>query len=424
MSSAGRVQRLVERAGTACFLALAVSLPLFESPKAIALVGFAVLAMLRLLMVKEARFPPTGTEIAVIAVMGTAGLSGGAALLRTPEADPRELLHGTGEVLLLGLTFLAVFRAGLSPMVRKAWLWGVLVSALLAIAWMAWRATADLPGADGLASVGNPNTSALYLAMVGGAGLALHIGEREYAGWVPGLLIAALTMVVGAMLYLGSRNAMLALALMLVALIVKAVPRNRLLWTGAVVVVICALVWLASPWMSGKFSAMGLENAAAFFGPRVDFWRLGAAMAGEFPLFGVGWSNFGTIDPRALGFAFPPGSEVAAADHAHNQALTVLAETGLVGFVAWIAFFALAGWALWRPGNRKRDGGLRLAGLSAWVVLLAGGAFEVTLVDEPAILGIVLIGLALAPQPDREISVRDHSGASDHGQPRPAKPLD
>lgn len=399
MSGAGRVPRLVGRAGTALFLALALCLPLFESPKAIALAGFAALALFRILLVREVRFRPTGAEIAMIAVMATAGLSGGLALLRAPEADPRVLLHGTGEVLLLGLTFLAVFRAGLSPMVRKAWHWGVLVSALSAIAWMGWRAAVGLPGADGLASVGNPNTSALYLAMVGGAGIALLIGARGRAGWGSGLLVVALAVIVGAMLYLGSRNAMLALALMLVAMIVKAVPRNRLVWTGAVLVVICALVWLASPWMTGKFAGMGLEDAQALFGPRVDFWRLGAAMAGEFPLFGVGWSNFGTIDPATLGFAFPSGSEVAAADHAHNQALTVLAETGVVGLVAWIAFFAVAGWRLWRPVTGMMDPALHLAGLGAWVVLIAGGAFEVTLVDEPAILGIVLIALALAPRP-------------------------
>lgn len=404
MSGAGRILRLVERAEIALFVALAFCLPLFESPKAIALAGFVVLALVRVLLVKDARFPPAGIEIAMIAVMAAAVLSGGAALVRHPEADPRTLLHGTGEVILLGLTFLAVYRAGFSRTVRRAWLWTVVFSALLAIAWMSWRAAAGLPGGDGLASVGNPNTSALFLTIIAGAGVALLLAPGNDRTRVMGLM-AALAMVLAGLLYLGSRNAMLALGLMLVALIVKAVPRGRVAWAVAVLVVIGALVWLASPWMTDKFTGMGLENAEALFGPRVDFWRLGAAIVAEFPLFGVGWSNFGTIAPSSLGFAFPPDAEVAAADHAHNQALTVLAETGVAGFAAWTAFFAIAGWQLWRmsPGNADRVP--HLAGLSAWMVLIAGGTFEVTLVDEPAILGMVLIALALVPNPHFEHAV-------------------
>ena len=123
---AWRLDAALAPAETALFLALAVCLPLFESPKTIALAGFIGVVLIREVRQKPARFALAPVEVAMLAVMATAALAGGATLLRDGGEPAARLLHGTGEVLLLGLTFLAVYRSGLALTWRRAWLWAAL----------------------------------------------------------------------------------------------------------------------------------------------------------------------------------------------------------------------------------------------------------------------------------------------------------
>ncbi|WP_426661098.1 O-antigen ligase family protein [Rhodanobacter aciditrophus] len=65
---------------------------------------------------------------------------------------------------------------------------------------------------------------------------------------------------------------------------------------------------------------------------RVDAWYEGFDMFKTHPLLGVGFGNF--TDYNAL--------------TAHNSFVLVLAETGFLGFVTWLAFVGYCFWMMWR----------------------------------------------------------------------------
>lgn len=65
---------------------------------------------------------------------------------------------------------------------------------------------------------------------------------------------------------------------------------------------------------------------------RVDAWYEGFDMFKTHPLFGVGFGNF--TDYNTL--------------TAHNSFVLVLAETGFLGFVTWLAFVGYCFWMMWR----------------------------------------------------------------------------
>jgi exopolysaccharide production protein ExoQ len=83
------------------------------------------------------------------------------------------------------------------------------------------------------------------------------------------------------------------------------------------------------------------------FTGRTDIWSATWTAIGERPWFGYGigsvWEDFASQPTagieRAVGFR---------AAHAHNGALELLIETGIVGLVLWSACFVGAAWACWR----------------------------------------------------------------------------
>ncbi|HEX8778265.1 MAG TPA: O-antigen ligase family protein, partial [Rhodanobacter sp.] len=81
---------------------------------------------------------------------------------------------------------------------------------------------------------------------------------------------------------------------------------------------------------STRMNDLDPDEESAF--GRVDAWYEGFDMFKTHPLFGVGFGNF--TDYNTL--------------TAHNSLVLVLAETGLLGFVTWLAFVGYGFWMMWR----------------------------------------------------------------------------
>lgn len=81
---------------------------------------------------------------------------------------------------------------------------------------------------------------------------------------------------------------------------------------------------------STRMNDLDPDEESAF--GRVDAWYEGFDMFRTHPLFGVGFGNF--TDYNAL--------------TAHNSFVLVLAETGFLGFVTWLAFVGYGFWMMWR----------------------------------------------------------------------------
>ena len=99
---------------------------------------------------------------------------------------------------------------------------------------------------------------------------------------------------------------------------------------------------------------------------RLAHWQSAIDMANEHPWLGVGWGNY---EPAYADYALI--NWPYALGHAHNNYLNILAETGLVGTLAyllvWSVVFGQALFALHRLDGRRR--GIALGLLAGWSAL-------------------------------------------------------
>lgn len=90
---------------------------------------------------------------------------------------------------------------------------------------------------------------------------------------------------------------------------------------------------------------------------RAQIWRAATCMIGKHPINGVGTRNFRQEYPACNPSPDkPPAWGRGPAHHAHQIVLEILAETGVIGLLLWLAGAALA-WRAWRyatPEARER----------------------------------------------------------------------
>jgi O-antigen ligase len=381
-------------------LVLVVALPLFESPKWIALTGFLTAAAIR--HATLGGMPRSLAPLwAALAVLMAAMISGLAAFAESGwgSLDP---LSGAGEILLVLLTLLAALYGGYDIRFRRLALWATVSATAVAGAWTVWSHWGKPEPLSTMLSLGNVNTAALYVTLATTAMAALLADAVQR--WSPSALplVAMLAIGVITLIDLGSRTGMLSIVLGVGMVGLLCLGR----WGPAALAgglgLLSVGIWLRSPRLVEKFDSIELAGLAGLDAARAPIWEFGAEVFLRNPLIGVGWGNFRQVDRAALGFHVDPESILAHADHAHNQYLNILAEGGLIGFAAVAAFFGALVWRLWtiRP-KRPAASPVWLAGVAALPAMLAGGLFEIFLVAEIALLLAILIGLAAAP-PDAD----------------------
>jgi O-antigen ligase len=126
---------------------------------------------------------------------------------------------------------------------------------------------------------------------------------------------------------------------------------------------------------------------------RLAHWQAAVAMTDDHPLLGVGFGNYEAAYPRyaLMNWPFPLG-------HAHNYYLNTLAETGIVGLLAY-----LAGWAIIIGANLHllaRSAGLArgiaLGLLGTWAALGVHSLFDKLFVNNLGLHIGCMLGLILA----------------------------
>jgi O-antigen ligase len=113
-------------------------------------------------------------------------------------------------------------------------------------------------------------------------------------------------------------------------------------------VALCALIgimWFGVAGLSGRLAEEGLTSN------RLDVWRVSIEVLGESPLLGTGAGTFRWVLPRHKG----AGLGDRYYDHAHNDYLESLVETGIVGTGLLGAAVVLALGAMVAGLRRRRD---------------------------------------------------------------------
>ena len=188
----------------------------------------------------------------------------------------------------------------------------------------------------------HPNVLAFVMIMTIPVALVLALEARTALVRV-GYLIAAGLGVAGLMLSL-SRGGLVGGAVALIVLL--AWPRfRRYAFALLTVFAVFAAFNLGSIQGSSELGLVGqrvgtLSSAAGDRSdPRFKIWRETPAIVRDRPLLGVGEGNYPVASPR-YGIRDVGGHLY---DHAHNLALTIAAETGLLGLLLFSAFVIAAG---------------------------------------------------------------------------------
>lgn len=201
----------------------------------------------------------------------------------------------------------------------------------------------DLYGVFGNLAQQNHFATHLALAMAALAFLRANarIGARP--------ALAAAVVLAGAMALSGSRSVLLYLAWIgMVWLLATRAQRGRRLLLGAGVVLLIGTALL----IAARMSLLGPQLARLVLfsegaGPRLFYWQHALAMAADHPFLGVGIDRFAT----ALIGQLQPGEKTWAIDqYAHNEALQLLATTGIAGFAAVAVPLSLFARRLLRAG--------------------------------------------------------------------------
>jgi putative inorganic carbon (HCO3(-)) transporter len=154
--------------------------------------------------------------------------------------------------------------------------------------------------------------------------MAFYLSSR--GGWLRLFWLAVAALLLYGTYLTVSRGAVLAIA----AIVVVYVWRRF----GLMVAGLCGIAGIGGILMlPSRLSEMSADESSA--AGRVDAWYSGLQMFMENPLLGVGPGNFTEHNDLA----------------AHNSLVLVLAETGIVGYVLWVAFVGYCYWMVYSAAN-------------------------------------------------------------------------
>jgi len=188
-----------------------------------------------------------------------------------------------------------------------------------------------------------PNTFAAFLVLVIPARIGSVVERFRRRQWGLGSFVLLQVIVLGgALVFTFSKGGWLS---MIVALGVFVFLCARRRWIPLATVVGLAL-------LIGLIYPHAIRAGLPSLGVRTDFWRSAWGMIRDHPFFGVGIGNFG--DYYAL-YRLPGARETKLA---HNDYLQVLAELGVFGLVAFLAFWMLNLWqARFVPSSESAEEG-------------------------------------------------------------------
>ena len=234
----------------------------------------------------------------------------------------------------------------------------------------------------------------------------IHLALLAACGAVAGVLGLGITVS-------WSRGAWLGLIAGGIVVVALRSKRSAALAAGIAIIVVLVVIIIGTGWMPQAIAARVNDLGAYLGGPdparteindanfavmeRLAHWRAGQQMFGDRPWLGVGIGNYAAAYARyALPHWYLP------LGHAHNVFINFLAETGIVGFSAFMVFWLGVAGLAWRSAVRssgyQRALGIGLLGM--WTYLSVHSMFDNLFVQhiqlEMALLLSILVSIGPA----------------------------
>ncbi|TQV62012.1 MAG: O-antigen ligase family protein [Halothiobacillaceae bacterium] len=304
-------------------------------------------------------------------------------------------LENPSKMLLAILIFLAIREWGLSS--RTAIL-GCFVGAIIAGIVSAYQSIVlDLAQAHGYMwhiPFGNFSLLLAFLSLLGVLYTLEHRGRHKGLILAIGLMATVAGLMASAAS--GARGGWIAIPILGLILVTSLSHVRFKFYAVLVIIISLPLIYQSTPIVKQRVDLATHEimhhlqnkpdNATSLssLGTRLEMWRYGMNVFVQHPVMGVGIATFeeqarqdieqGLTNPGILG----QGS--MRHHHLHNDAITILARMGLVGFLAWVMFWILS-WSFFthglRAGKQHHE-----ASFFSWMGLLTlSGIFMFSLSD-------------------------------------------
>jgi len=264
--------------------------------------------------------------------------------------------------------------------------------------------SSGITNALSLHSAGVTTQSSIYLGIVLIATLGLLADQTESPIVFDILLYLSLYLIGVALVYMGSRGAILAVIVCLAVLLVVNHSRRIVVITSTATIAatVTALLLTSAfptninkPEKRERFSVERFQKSDT---ERIENWKISLQKlsTGEDIFWGIGPKNYRSIDPRELGIESTYYQRTGKLSHAHNLFLTQLIEQGIIGLTVFFVFFFLicrrlfTGWHYCRDSNSQW---VWISGMGALVVPVVAGFFNTPFYQEHAMLAMILIGI-------------------------------
>lgn len=388
----------------ALFGALAVVLPILESPKNLILFLLLLLSVIRVVGGDFTWRRPDRVETSLLFILAVSILS---TAINWPLVNG---LKGLKDTLSQVLVFWLIYRAGYSGRQRHGLAALVAVGVVFGLGWGIVHVLQSGPRQLQFHSAGTVTQSSMYLGialiatfavawMGTGRSTELRAKAVNSLWWM-----ATAIMMIGLFL-MASRGAIVAVLIAVLVLMVAA--RERRLWvvmTGLLTAALVLAVWLPDRFDQHRSLVKTRESitTGAFVEAdqgRYDNWRIAMRRIsqGDSLLLGIGPRNFAAIDHTKMQFDPPLTIKPGRLNHAHNIFLNKLVEEGIVGLATLLFFFGLV---IARLVQDYRAGAWRnwpwFAAVGAVIVPSIAGSFNTPWQQEHALLAMLWLALYMA----------------------------
>jgi O-antigen ligase len=258
-----------------------------------------------------------------------------------------------------------------------------------------------------LHSLGHVNHSSIYLCMITGAALSIHISQlqvikRKYIFITSFLFILLLSSVIIGQ----SRGAFGVIFLCVFALFLlsKLSIKIKTIWLGLLAIFLAIIVFIAPIAVIEK--QINYQNKHDVLSQRDKVWRAALEVARFNPLLGIGGGNWKQINLDQLKSSVESRGEKFVAEdfalqwgHPHNIYLSNLVDRGIFGFIIFLSFMFI--WLItlinsYKKFNQDSKAMLFIMGsFSAWTTIFGIGFVNTTFHHENALLALFFLGLHL-----------------------------
>ncbi|MBI5473336.1 MAG: O-antigen ligase family protein, partial [Ignavibacteriae bacterium] len=185
-----------------------------------------------------------------------------------------------------------------------------------------------------ISTFGNATFFSSYIVLVVPLFLAavMHSGSARWLRVSSGVLVAVLLLL---LILTATRTSLVALVLSLVVFFARVGERSRkiTIFSAMALVFLLGIGLVAFPKLGERFADSLASNSTLL--RRVQFWEAGWKAFADAPLVGHGIGSYETtmLSYRPSDYWISSGEDVT--QHAHNEFIEVLAETGIIGFLAY-----------------------------------------------------------------------------------------